>query len=261
MSQFSKIVLPIACLLSTNLAYADSTNFKRWAVSAGWMHVMPQGKANSTHVTTAVEEGGSYGVGSLWGADLEKYATNSKDLTGMGKIMFDSFVKNSKKDPEYKVPNSLMNGARSDISGISDYTAAGGMEAENTDTLGLTLSYFVNDNVSLELIGGIPPKVDIKGVGEIRAVALSTSNSPPPLGTPPTYFNGLQLLKDTLITDLGAHGKVAEVTAWTPAITAKYHFGTSGTVTDTSTGRELIKSTTKIDLDPLVTYVGVGYRF
>ena len=139
----------------------------------------------------------------------------------MGKIMFDSFVKNSKKDPEYKVPNSLMNGARSDISGISDYTAAGGMEAENTDTLGLTLSYFVNDNVSLELIGGIPPKVDIKGVGEIRAVALSTSNSPPPLGTPPTYFNGLQLLKDTLITDLGAHGKVAEVTAWTPAITAK----------------------------------------
>ncbi len=63
MSQFSKIVLPIACLLSTNLAYADSTNFKRWAVSAGWMHVMPQGKANSTHVTTAVEEGGSYGVG------------------------------------------------------------------------------------------------------------------------------------------------------------------------------------------------------
>ena len=326
---------------------------------------MPQGKANSTHVTTSVEEGGSYGVGSLWGADLEKYATNSKDLTGMGKIMFDSFVKNSKKDPEYKVPNSLMNGARSDISGISDYTAAAGMEAENTDTLGLTLSYFVNDNVSLELIGGIPPKVDIKGVGEIRAVALSTSNSPPPLGTPPTYFNGLQLLKDTLITDLGAHGKVAEVTAWTPAITAKYHFGTSGkdrfrpfvgagvtyghfnklklnggveedliqagymidnilsgragealhggkgsstatpevkvktsdafapvltagftfdlterwfttgslsympnfnnvatvTVTDTSTGRELIKSTTKIDLDPLVTYVGVGYRF
>jgi len=33
------------------------------------------------------------------------------------------------------------------------------------------------------------------------------------------------------------------------------------TVTDTTTGKELIKSTTKIDLDPLVTYVGVGYRF
>ena len=55
MSQICKIVVPFACLLSVNFAYADSTNFKRWAVSAGWMHVMPQGKANSTHVTTAVE--------------------------------------------------------------------------------------------------------------------------------------------------------------------------------------------------------------
>ena len=59
MSQICKIVVPFACLLSVNFAYADSTNFKRWAVSAGWMHVMPQGKANSTHVTTAVKEGGS----------------------------------------------------------------------------------------------------------------------------------------------------------------------------------------------------------
>lgn len=58
MSQICKIVVPFACLLSVNFAYADSTNFKRWAVSAGWMHVMPQGKANSTHVTTAVEEAG-----------------------------------------------------------------------------------------------------------------------------------------------------------------------------------------------------------
>lgn len=367
MSQICKIVVPFACLLSVNFAYADSTNFKRWAVSAGWMHVMPQGKANSTHVTTAVKEGGSYGVGSLWGADLGKYALNGDKLQNpTGKLLFDSFVRNGQRDPNYKVSPDLIKGARSDITGISDYTAAGGMEAENTDTLGLTLSYFVNDNVSLELVGGIPPKVDIKGVGEIRAAALSISNSShlPPLA-PPNYFNGLQLLKDTLITDLGAHGKVAEVTAWTPAATVKYHFGTSGkdrfrpfvgagvtyghfnklklnsgveedliqagymidnilngragealhggkgsstatpevkvetsdtfapvftagftydfterwfstgslsympnfnnvatvTVTDTTTGKELIKSTTKIDLDPLVTYVGVGYRF
>ncbi len=35
MSQIFKIALPVACLLSVNLAYADSTNYKRWAVSAG----------------------------------------------------------------------------------------------------------------------------------------------------------------------------------------------------------------------------------
>ena len=366
MSQIFKIALPVACLLSVNLAYADSTNYKRWAVSAGWMHVMPQGKANSTHVTTSVKEGGSYGVGSLWGSDLGAYALNGNELEdSLGRLMFNAFVRNGQKDPNYQVPAGFMKGARADITGISDYTADGGMEIDDTDTLGLTLSYFVNDNVSLELVGGIPPKVDVKGVGEIRAAALSTSNSPLPPFSPPTYFDGLQLLKDTLITDLGAHGTVAEVTAWTPAVTAKYHFGTSDknkfrpfvgagvvyghfnklklnggvredlvqagymidnilndragealhggkgsstatpevkvktsdafapvftagftydlterwfttgslsympnfnnvatvTVTDTSTGTRLIKSTTKIDFDPLVTYVGVGYRF
>lgn len=366
MSQLVKIAGSLACLFAANLAYADSVNHKRWAVSAGWMHVMPQGKANSTHVTTAVEEGGSYGVGSLWGADMAKYALNGDSLTGMGKLMFDAFVRNSQKDPEYKVPDGFVKGSRADITGISDYTAGGGMEVDDADTLGVTLSYFVNDKVSIEVVGGIPPKVDVKGVGEIRAAALSTSNSSHlPQHTPPTYFDGLELLKDTLITDLGAHGTVAEVTAWTPAMTAKYHFGSSDknkfrpfvgagvvyghfnklklnggveadlieagymidnilndragealhggkgsstatphvkvktsdafapvltagftydltdswfttgslsympnfnntatvTVTDTSTGRELIRSTTKIDLDPLVTYVGVGYRF
>ncbi|WP_089604902.1 OmpW/AlkL family protein [Acinetobacter piscicola] len=364
MSQICKIVLPVACLLSVNLAYADSTNYKRWAVSAGWMHVMPQGKANSTHVTTSVEENGSYGVGSLFGTDIANYATNVSDMKGMGALFTNSIIKNSLKDPNYKVPDSLMKGSKSDITGISDYTSSGGMEVDDTDTLGLTLSYFANDNVSLELVGGIPPKVDIKGVGEIRAVASSTANTPGK-GTPPTYLNGLKLVKDTLITDLAAHGTVAEVTAWTPAATVKYHFGTSGkdkfrpfvgagivyghfnklkidggvredlvqagymidnilndragealhggkgsstatpevkvktsdafapvftagftydlterwfttgslsympnfnnvatvTVTDTSTGTQLIKSTTKIDFDPLVTYVGVGYRF
>lgn len=80
MSQIFKIAVPFACLFAANLAYADSVNHKRQAVSAGWMHVMPQGKANSTHVTTAVEEGGSYGVGSLWGADLGKYGLNGDQL-------------------------------------------------------------------------------------------------------------------------------------------------------------------------------------
>lgn len=33
------------------------------------------------------------------------------------------------------------------------------------------------------------------------------------------------------------------------------------TVTDKKTGKELHKSTTKIDIDPLITYMGIGYRF
>lgn len=70
MSKLVKAVLPVAMLLSTSFAYADANNFKRWAVSAGWLHVMPQGKANSTQINTAVTEGGNYAVGSLKGKDF-----------------------------------------------------------------------------------------------------------------------------------------------------------------------------------------------
>ena len=33
------------------------------------------------------------------------------------------------------------------------------------------------------------------------------------------------------------------------------------TVVDNNTGKSLIGAKTKIDIDPLITYVGVGYRF
>jgi outer membrane protein len=75
----------------------------------------------------------------------------------------------------------------------------------------------------LQLIGGVPPKVDIDGKGQIVA-----SVSADAFGTTGKVFDGLHLEKDILITDLDAHGKAAEVRAWTPALTAQYHFGKSG---------------------------------
>ncbi|AWL28467.1 OmpW family protein [Acinetobacter defluvii] len=363
MSKLVKAVLPVAMLLSTSFAYADANNFKRWAVSAGWLHVMPQGKANSTQINTAVTEGGNYAVGSLKGKDFLS-ANNLEEIrnkTYVSKLAVDRIQKGTDKDPEFIVPSLYTNGAFADVYGISNWSNNAGLEADDVDTLGLTLSYFVNDKVSVELIGGIPPKVDIQGKGQIVASAHSIANSTAAL---PSNINGLDITKDILITDLGAHGKVAEVTAWTPALTAKYHFGQSGvnkfrpfvgggivyghfnklkldsgvdqdlvnaghmvqnvldgqagvalqntgsssanpvvnvdtddafapvvtagfsydvtdrwfttasvtympnfnntatiTVTDQNTGKELIHAKTKVDLDPLITYVGVGYRF
>lgn len=42
---------------------------------------------------------------------------------------------------------------------------------------------------------------------------------------------------------------------------AKMSSNTKITVTDHNTGNQLITSSTKIDMDPLITYLGVGYRF
>lgn len=362
MIKFMKAALPVAMLFAANMTHADTNNFKRWAVSAGWLHVMPQGSANKTNVNTAVVEGGNYGVKSLKTSDVINHSTNLDDYRkGLAGIAVRSIENAYKKDPESYVADTYAKDLHADTYGISNWSNDAGLEADNADTLGLTLSYFVNDKVSLELIGGVPPTVDISGKGKIIASVHAESNSTAPI---PSFVNGLTLEKDILVTDLEAHGKVAEVRAWTPALTAKYHFGQSGvnkfrpylgggivygyfdklkldsgvehdlvnaghmiqnvldnksgialensgssnadprvkvdandtfgavvtagftydftdrwfstasvtympdfnntatiTVLDNKTGKELIHAKTKVDLDPLITYVGVGYRF
>ena len=95
-----------------------------------------------------------------------------------------------------------------------------GLEVQDADTLGLMMNYYVNDNVSLQLIGGIPPKVDIKGKGEILAPMSGIGHTCIGLDLP--------LAQDILITNLGSKSKVATVRAWTPAFEAQYQFGQSG---------------------------------
>ena len=71
---------------------------------------------------------------------------------------------------------------------------------------------------------GIPPKVDIKGKGQIYA-PLSGIASPSGVGQ---VIGDLPLKDDIFITDLSGHGKVAEARAWTPAFEFQYHFGKTG---------------------------------
>lgn len=247
------------------------------------------------------------------------------------------------------------------INGLDNWSAEGtGLEAEDVDTLGLTFNYHINDNVSLQVIGGIPPKVDIKGKGMITAPLSGLAE---PGGIAGMLFpDGLPLDYDVPITDLSSYGKAASARAWTPAFQAQYQFGKSGVnkfrpyvgagimyayfndielnkgiesdliaaghmiqnikdnqagaaldgkessgkmvvdvdaddaiapivtlgftydftpswftvasvsyaklnnktkidVINQTTGEQLIHATTKIDIDPLITYLGVGYRF
>ena len=74
--------------------------------------------------------------------------------------------------------------------------------------------------MSVELVGGIPPKVDLKGIGNVTA-PLSTHTSV--LG-----LADLDLQKDLQITNLDSYDKAASVRAWTPAATLQYHFGQTG---------------------------------
>ena len=370
--KLSLVAVPLILMgiTQTGLA-ATQGDFKRFSVSAGWLHVMPQGKANPFNITTPIENGWKANIGSI---SLNS-VVNSIDPSDVNGGALKSILqqlgqayKDDPNDPDLKQAFEFKNingqdevywregiSGNAELYGLAGWTAEGtGLEAEDVDTLGLTLSYYINDNVSLQLIGGIPPKVDIKGKGEIFAPMSGIGHTGIGLDLP--------LAQNIPIINLENKPKVSTVRAWTPALEAQYQFGKSGVnkfrpyvgvglmyayfndiklnseirsdleaaghmiqnildnqagaaldgnvssgvmrvdvdaddaiapivtagftydltenwygvasvsyaklnnkttinVVNESTGQQLIHATTKIDIDPLITYLGVGYRF
>ncbi|OAL80408.1 hypothetical protein AY606_15425 [Acinetobacter sp. SFB] len=366
-----KLALGTSLIFIANLSSAEG--LKRFSVSAGWLHVMPQGKANAFSTSTAVKNGHISTVGTI----SEEAFINSVDPAfisndpGTGAPFFAKDVLTELHDTGLLssfVGDGLGNinateSGTAQIQGLEHWSSAGtGLEADDVDTLGLTFNYYINDNISLQIIGGIPPEVDIKGKGEIYA-PLSGHATPTPGSTSDMLFpEGLDLRQDIPITNLGNKAVVSTVRAWTPAIEAQYQFGKSGVnrfrpyvgagimyayfnkielnsivesdliaaghmiqnvldnkagaaldgkissadpsikvkttdaiapivtlgatydltanwygvasvsyaklnnrvnidVIDNNSGNRLIHSSTKIDIDPLITYMGIGYRF
>ncbi|MDM1019163.1 OmpW family outer membrane protein [Acinetobacter sp. VNK23] len=349
-----KHVLYIAMGLATTLptlSFADSPyfslkdgdGFKRFSVSAGWLHAMPQGSANPVNINTSVAEGTSSKVGSVSKQAVLNAADRDSNV-----LLYEAI----KILPTDTLPTLLTGTAT--VNGLSNWQSQGtGLEADDVDTVGIMANYHFTDNLSLEVKAGIPPKVDIKGKGDIYA---------PLRGKADTSLGGIDLKQDIHITDLTQGDKAASARAWLPAVELHYQFGKSGVnkfrpyvgagvmyayfndlkmnsgieadliaaghmiqnihdgqagaaldgktssadpavklkatdtfapivtvgatydfkpnwfavgsvsyskmnneaqiyVTDRNTGKELIRANTKIDIDPLITYVGVGYRF
>ncbi|MDC5471404.1 outer membrane beta-barrel protein [Acinetobacter baumannii] len=344
----------------------DGDGFKRFSVSAGWLHAMPQGSGNPVNINTSVAEGtkskvGDVTVDSVLGA-IDQSTADGKSKHDTLKTLTDnpltSLLITHKGEDGKTYLNSNIAGEAT-INGLSNWEAQGtGLEADNVDTVGIMANYHFSDNLSLEIKAGIPPKVDIKGKGNIYA-PLSGIDKPGGIGT---ILGDIPLKQDIFITDLTQSSKAASARAWLPAVELHYQFGKSGVnkfrpyvgagvmyayfnelemnsgiesdlikaghmiqnihdgkagaaldgktssakpivkleatdtfapivtlgatydfnpnwfavgsvsyskmnseakiyVTDQNTGKELIKANTKIDIDPLITYLGVGYRF
>lgn len=321
----------------------DGDGFKRFSLSAGWLHAMPQGSANPININTTVAEGTQSKVG-----DVSKQAVLDAAVKDSNPIVYGAIN---------LWPTDTVSGlatGTATIKGLSNWQSQGtGLEAANVDTVGIMANYHFTDNLSLEIKAGIPPKVDIKGKGDIYA---------PLSGSASTILGDIDLKQDLHITDLTQGGKAATARAWLPALELHYQFGKSGVnkfrpyvgagvmyayfndlkmnsgiesdlvkaghmiqnihdgkagaaldgktssadpivkleatdtfapivtvgatydfnpnwfavgsvsyskmnneakiyVTDRNTGKELIQANTKIDIDPLITYLGVGYRF
>lgn len=231
-----KTVITLTLSVVAGSSYAN--NFKRFSVSAGWLHVMPQGKANPFNINTAVKKGTVSTVGSI----SESAFVNSLDPDYISADPDSGLSFNAKTLVQELVDLGALSGfgisdadgnilatesGNAVVNGLDSWQAGRtGLEADDVDTLGLTFNYYLNDNVSLQFIGGIPPKVDIKGKGEITA---PLSGHATPTGTSGVLFpNGLGLKQDVPITNLENKSKAATVRAWTPTLEAQYQFGKSG---------------------------------
>ena len=218
----------------------DGDGFKRFSVSVGALHVMPQGKAQPFNVNTSVGEGTKAKVGdvqassvvnaidtSVSGASAKKTiltsllkleeATMNTGLTNQALISYEG------QDGKQYLKGSVAGEAT--LNGLSNWDNEGtGLEADDVTTLGIMANYFFTDNVSFEMKAGIPPKVDLMGKGKIYA-PLSGVATPTGIGA---VLGDLPLKKNIEITDLEAYGPAASARAWTPAAELQYHFGKTG---------------------------------
>ncbi len=234
-----------ACVLGTMAAfpamsYADSPyfslkdgdGFKRFSVSVGALHVMPQGKAQPFQVNTAIHEGFKSSVGdiktsSVLGAideTVEGASAKKKALeTILNTPIINKLVSYEDENGVQYLKGSVAGEA--EIYGLDSWSNPGtGLEADDVTTLGIMTNYFFTDNISLEVKAGIPPKVDLSGKGKIYAPFSGTA-SPEGVGA---IIGDLPLKSDIEITDLTAHGAAATARAWTPAAELQYHFGKTG---------------------------------
>ncbi|MEB3766181.1 OmpW/AlkL family protein [Acinetobacter sp. MD2] len=148
MKKIVKVLIPAALLsCAFTTSHAATSDGKSFSVSAGWLHIMPQGKTQGVS--------GSLNVTST------------------------------------PVP-------------INSPTA--GFEIKDADTAALLFDYYVNDNVSLELVTGVPPKMEIDGKG--------------------TILKGISAANAGAGVDLSSLGDIGKVKAYTPALIGKYQFGT-----------------------------------
>lgn len=218
----------------------DGDGFKRFSVSVGALHVMPQGKAQPFQVDTIVAEGTKAKVGDVLGSSVVDAIDTSVSGASTKKSLLSSLLKGEEaildtgitqqglisfkgSDGKQYLKSSIAGEA--ELDGLSTWNNPGtGLEADSVTTLGIMTNYFFTDNISLEMKAGIPPKVDLKGTGKIYA-PLSGIATPGSIGS---ILGDLPLKKDIEITDLSAHGTAATARAWTPAAELQYHFGKTG---------------------------------
>lgn len=230
-----KKVLTLAFAITTPLLFSQSAvaefdyfktdgSFKRFSVSAGWLHAAPQGKANPMQTTTAAKDGMVADNGSVKVETVREVLVKDQDRFGL----IDGTLGALGAETDLsKVPVLGDVSGTTEINGLESWTSAGtGLEADDVDTFGFLFNYYLSDNWSIEVKAGIPPKVDILGQGQVFAPLTGKVS---PSGAAGPLLGDFEISKDIPITDLTqGDGVSSSARAWLPAAGVQYQFGKSG---------------------------------
>ncbi len=237
-----KKTLTFVCAIATPLLFSQSAfaafdyfktdgSFKRFSVSAGWLHASPQGTANPLENTTAIKDGTVAKNGSVKiktvrevidpdQSELTKVKVNT-GLTAIGVVSF--------RGEETDLSRTTLGDVSGQVKlgGLENFSSPGtGLESADVDTFGSLFNYYLNDNWSIEVKAGFPPKVNIMGKGRVYAPISGEVTAG---GIGEYALPKFKIKKEQLITDLEqGDGVASKARAWLPAAGVQYQFGKSG---------------------------------
>lgn len=176
-----------------------------------------------------------------------------------------------------------------------------GASVGNADTLGLALTHFVTDNFALTADLGIPPKFKLDGAGTLASQGqLGTAKQWSPailakwyfgdrnsqlrpfvgVGVTRVWYSGVKLSRNMQTLAAGATGTATAdlSSSWAPVanigltynIDQRWSLGfsvsyipleTEADITGRTAGGATLKYRTKLQLDPTVTFLSLGYKF
>lgn len=244
-------LLPLALAVASPLLFSQTVmaktdyfktdgSFKRFSVSAGWLHAAPQGDPKPMQNTTAIEDGTVAKNGSVTVKTVKDIIDENQDKEVQDTVIE---ILDFLGDDEDLSQTSIGDvSGTTKIFGLENFASASGsgLKSDTTDTVGLLFNYYVNDNWSVELKAGVPPKVDILGQGKVFAPLKGRVS---PGGEAAGILPEFDVKKDIPITNLEqGNGVASTARAWLPAAEVHYQFGTSG-------------------VDKFRPYIGAGFMY
>ncbi len=264
MKKLTTALLPLALLVTSFGAQAATSDGKTVGVSAGWLHIMPQGKKQ-----------GVSGTSALLGSDYSGDSGFEIDNSDTGGLLFDYYVNDNvslefvagyppkmkidgkgsilKGRPTVNGGNGLDLASLGEVGEVDAYTPVllgkyqfGTVESKFRPFVGAGFMYahFSNFKLGSDVNSRLNSSV-VGGTLGLNVSKVDIDDAVAPVATIGADYN---FNKDWFAT--------ASVTYAHLKTRAKLDINSS-----TLQGTQVLQGESDIEINPIVTYLGVGYRF